>query len=305
MAAFLSCCDVAPERWDHPVTPAAKMQEVDGRVQIDIASSEGSQAAAFGSTKKRKAKVQLTRGSSVVRGLHLQDRNTLAAIFSGETVRRDGVRHRHDRECCKNTLPDGSPCCSGLYSSVTEVETLMKKNVANRQEARTNEAYENMRLDGWTVRYELTDAQGSIRRVCREVFLQHFQVSDTTLDRLVVRSKDGCDCAHSKDEEGGRGARSPRSGKADEVVAWYDGYSKSIGDWMPHAQSQVVPRRFRCEEYDEYKGSVEASRCCSYKHFCHVLRTHEDLNHISRARKLNNFQVRVRVRVRVRVGVTI
>ena len=69
-------------------------------------------------------------------------------------------------------------------------------------------------------------------KVPYEVFLQHFQVSDTTLDRLVVRSKDGCECAHSKDEEGGRGARSDRSSKADEVVAWYDGYSKSIGDWM-------------------------------------------------------------------------
>jgi hypothetical protein len=283
------------------------VQRGDGRVQIDIASSEGSQAAAGGSTKKRKARQedQLTRVDSVVRGAHLLDGNTLAAIFSGETVRRDGVRHRHDQASCKNRLPDGSPCCSGLYKSVAEVEKHMKKNIATRQEARTDDAYSNMRLDGGHIRYELTDAQGSIRRVCREVFIQHFQVSPSTLDRLVLRSRDGCESAHPKDEEGGLGARSPRSGKADEVVAWYDGYSKSIGDWMPDAQTQVVPRRFRCEEYDEYKGAREDCQCCSYKHFCHVLRTHGDLNHISRARKLNNFQVRARVRVGVRVAVTI
>jgi hypothetical protein len=294
--AFIAACQVAPANWNTPAAPAAKRQQCNDRVRLDIASSEGSKAAARGSTKKRKTEEGLTRVSSVVRGTHLQDGNTVAAIFSGETLTREGERHRHGRDCCMNRQADGSPCCSGLYWNVEDVQQLMKRNVDTPQEERTKDVFNNMRLDGKHIRYELRDAQGILRSVCREVFLLHFQVSGSTLDRMVRRSKDGSKCAHVKNEEGGQGARSPRSYKTDDIVAWYDGYSKSAGDYMPDAQMQVVPRRFRCEEYDEYKVTVEADQCCSYKHFCDVLRNHEDLNHISRARKLNNFQVRVRVR---------
>ena len=277
-------------------------------VRIDIGTFEGHRRTTQpGSAKKRTKRMgTLTKGSNVVRGAHILNPNTVAATFAGETYLRDGSRRQHDAKSCTNLRPDGTACSCGLYTDLADVQEKMEAKHHEAQEKRADKAYAVLcrglgKGKGQTPRFEIMNALGVPQPVCRDVFLLRHHISGSTLDRLILRAKQGFEHAHKKDEEGGSKARSPSADKTDGIVSWYVSYSKQIGDYDPDKQLTCVPRRFRCEEYAEFKGSVDPSQHCGYKHFCHVLRFNWELDHIHRARKLLNFQVRVRVRVRVTI----
>lgn len=141
-------------------------------------------------------------------------------------------------------------------------------------------------------------------------------VGESTLLGLQPRARGDSRYAHRKKEEGG--SKAPKIDvKTISVTAWMLAYADEVGDLMPDECARmtphhhcrcaiasrlcvaplcsrsgdvIIPVRNRHDEWEEYKDGRDADEAASYSHFCEVIRSADELQHIKQARKCLNFQ---------------
>lgn len=223
----------------------------------------------------------------------------LDAAMNGEFVKHEGAtRVKHTNCYCK--LPSGKPCYTNLWADKDQIRAHMELLWNAPQEPRSAMVFSELQhmwfsdvdADGQSTRGESWHFFVHGRRVCREVFRIAYPIGETTVSNLQARVKEGREYAHAKKEEGGGGATLGRarldSGRLG-VIGWYLAYADAVGDYMPHEQKTIVPRRFRAEEFSEYQSAV-GDDAVRVEYFCDILRSADELADISRARKLLIFQ---------------
>ena len=204
------------------------------------------------------------------------------AAMQGQTIGPVGTARKcHKRDHCHHRLPDGSPCWTNLWTDV-EHYTHHLQGFEGTQEARSATVYEQLRHGYYAEEGAAGEAVGTAkwhfragradRLVCRDVFLLAYPIGDSTLYSLQKRHVAGEPFAHNKTT--GKHAETETFSSdfgACSVIGWYRGYASVVGDWMPDQQQQIVPRRERTEEYEEYMAAVGAEHV-SYEYFCKMLR---------------------------------
>ena len=268
-----------------------------GRDAGAAASAAGSyQSAAL---REPETKKQVRRSNSDIKDALLTD-DAIRAALDGQ----DCTGAKHTR--CANPLPNGQPCFSNLWfdnsTNATAKEMLEQHRnrfLALSQEARSSEVMANLKFQY----YADTDSSGMSvgspywhymvrgRRVCKQVYLLHYPVHSRTLDSIQERIKAGFSTPHAKSEEGTstHTESGERGQKYYTTVGWYLNYADEVGDYMPDEQEIIVPFRDWSNVLDELKAAVGNDDAPTYTYFCEIIRTAWEVQHIFRARALQNF----------------
>jgi hypothetical protein len=264
----------------------------------------GSNRGGGESTKKVRSAARQRPSNQAKTGHTLAD-DTINASMLGEHLDPAGNRTAHS--ACYTPLGNGEACHSELYRKKRYLQKHLRTFMDYSQEVRTETVfqllvdryYADLDAAGLPVgpprwHYYVHTPEGGVRDVCQHVFLLSYPLSKKTLERLQKRIIDGCTMAHAKKQEGGVAActgsvTSNLAMKSLSVIGWYQAYAVQMGDYMPDDDQLIVPRRSRCEEYDEYAAAL-GDEAAGYKHYCDTIRTAPELAFICRARKLLNFQ---------------
>ena len=211
---------------------------------------------------------------------------------------------------CKCPLPAASPgmrqlaCWENLWDEgFDSLRDHLHKMMNMSQEVRTQFVYE--RLHGCFYADEGPDGLPAgparwhfriqKREICRELFATLYGIGLSTLNTTILpRIKLGFRKAHAKREREEDGSSSAVvEGGLDKtliVIGWMLAYAEDVGDYMPHRDETIIPRRERKDEWEEFCSGRTPDECCTYEHFCKVAREASELQHICHARECFNFQ---------------